>query len=64
MLKWWNAEEKEKSLKVGNEEKQITFKGKLIKLRADFLTVKWELDSSEISFKSWEKISINLELYL
>lgn len=49
---------------VHSEKKQITYKGMLIKLRADFLTIKWELDSSEISSKSGEKISINLKLYL
>lgn len=44
---------------VHSEKKQIAYKGMLIKLRADFLTIRWELDSSEISSKSGEKISIN-----
>ena len=47
-----------------SEKKQITYKGMLIKLRANFLTIKWELGSSEISSKSGEEISINLKLYL
>ena len=33
MLKWWNAKEKGKILKVVSEKKQIIYKGKLIKLR-------------------------------